>query len=166
MQSCIVYTCVFVFSVHIHACTHLHTHSHKHTQDSSPDHVIPGTITALPFRIYFTDYGFPMMEYKILYLKGVSEDPNVCLYLAITLVIFSFLCWNFVCSIGPLITCIQKDLTRNGVLRPGTWVAYGAGEQPEPRGHCCLTLLSGLIATATLWMGHCLPHFPRAENGI
>lgn len=106
--------------MHMRACTHLYTHSHKHTQDSSPDHNIPGTIIAFPFRIYLMDYGFPMVEYTILYLKGVSEDPNVCLYLVITLVIYSFLCWNFVCRIGSLIMCIQKDLTRNGVIRTGT----------------------------------------------
>lgn len=27
------------------------------------------------------DYGYPMAEYKILYLKGVLENPNVCLCL-------------------------------------------------------------------------------------
>lgn len=110
-----MYLCIQCTCMHVHIYIHIHISTHKILALT-----IPGTITALPFRIHFTDYGFPMMEYKMLYLKAVSEDTNVCLYLAITLVIYSFLCGNFVCSIGSLITCIQKDLARNGVLRAGT----------------------------------------------
>lgn len=110
-----MYLCIQCTCVHAHIYMRIHISTHKILALT-----IPGPITALPFRIHFTDYGFPMMEYKMLYLKGVSEDPNVCLYLAITLVIYSFLCGNFVCSIGSLITCIQKDLARNGVIRTGT----------------------------------------------
>lgn len=64
-----------------HTFTYTYTPTQTHMQNSSPFQFISGTVTVFPFKICFMDYGYPMMEYKILYLKGVNESPNVCLCL-------------------------------------------------------------------------------------